>query len=65
LWLRNAAPARGDDLEDLVGGPQARRQFISLETPDGFMISPQVRGANPFVANEFGKRSGEPIGGAV
>ena len=45
----------GYELEDLVGGPQARRHPIPLEASDNLIIPLPVRCANPFVTDELGE----------
>jgi hypothetical protein len=55
----------GYELEDLVGGPQARRHPIPLEASDNLIIPLPVGCANPFVTDELGERRGEPLRPAV
>ena len=59
------SPACGDNIEDLIGGSKARGDPTGFELPPRLIIPLIVRGASPFVLDEFSDRSGYSLGGTI
>src|SRR5437763_12408961 len=61
----SAAPACGNEFQDLVGGPPARRGAVAGEAADRLIIPLPGRRATSFVTDQLRERGGAPCRGTL